>query len=97
MTWRADEDKVKNKLHVEKSDLVARYRIGTEIALARADFINTAELDVIQAFFIFLYTVQTMESPKYVWSMTGVLARVAVSAGLHRDGSQLPRHETFQY
>ncbi|KAH6885014.1 hypothetical protein B0T10DRAFT_361604, partial [Thelonectria olida] len=90
----SNED-VKMKLHAEKSDLVARYRTGTEIALARADFINSTELDVIQAFSIFLDTVQTMESPKYVWSMTGLLARVAVSAGLHRDGSNFPGMSPF--
>ncbi|KAH7129035.1 hypothetical protein EDB81DRAFT_906835 [Dactylonectria macrodidyma] len=90
----SNED-VKIRLHAEKSDLVARYRTGTEIALARADFINTTELDVIQAFSIFLDTLQTMESPKYVWSMTGLLARVAVSAGLHRDGSNFPGMRPF--
>ncbi|KAF4334009.1 fungal specific transcription factor factor domain protein [Fusarium beomiforme] len=95
MTRRADKNKVKIKLHAEKSDLVARYRTGTEIALARADFINTTELDVIQAFSIFLDTVQTVESPKYVWSMAGLLARVAVSAGLHRDGSNFPGMSPF--
>jgi hypothetical protein len=95
MTWRADKDKVKIKLHAEKSDLVARYRTGTEIALALADFINTTELDGIQAFSIFLDTIQTMESPKYVWSMAGLLARVAVSAGLHRDGSNFPGMSPF--
>ncbi|TVY74870.1 Bikaverin cluster transcription factor bik5 [Fusarium oxysporum f. sp. cubense] len=95
MTWRTDKVKVKIKLHAEKSDLVARYRTGIEIALARADFINTTELDVIQAFSTFLGTVQTMESPKYVWSMAGLLARVAVSAGLHRDGSNFPGMSPF--
>ncbi|KAK2675251.1 hypothetical protein RAB80_010235 [Fusarium oxysporum f. sp. vasinfectum] len=95
LIWRADENKVKIKLHAEKSDLVARYRTGTEIALTLADFINTTELDIIQAFSIFLDTVQTMESPKYVWSMAGLLARVAVSAGLHRDGSNFPGMSPF--
>ncbi|TVY60097.1 Bikaverin cluster transcription factor bik5 [Fusarium oxysporum f. sp. cubense] len=90
----SNED-VKIKLHAEKSDLVARYRTGTEIALTLADFINTTELDVIQAFSIFLDTVQTMESPKYVWSVAGLLARVAVSAGLHRDGSNFPGMSPF--
>ncbi|KAM5347628.1 hypothetical protein ACJ41O_007452 [Fusarium nematophilum] len=90
----SNED-VKIKLHAGKADLVARYRTGTEIALARADFINTTELDVIQAFSIFLNTLHTTEPPKYVWSMTGLLARVAVSAGLHRDGSNFPGMRPF--
>lgn len=38
----------------EKSTLLIRYRSSTELALARADFVNSVELSTLQALVIFL-------------------------------------------
>jgi hypothetical protein len=38
----------------ERSALLARYRMSVEVALAKADFVNTVELSTLQALAIFL-------------------------------------------
>jgi hypothetical protein len=42
------------QLGEEKSTLLIRYRSSIELALARADFVNTLELSTLQALVIFL-------------------------------------------
>lgn len=44
----------KQKFGDEKIDLLNKYRFALEVCLARADFVNSAEIEVIQAFVIFL-------------------------------------------
>ena len=68
-----------------RQTLLARYRRGTERALARADFMVTDEIIVLQALVLFIISLRRHEDPRMLWSMTGLLARVAVTLGLHRD------------
>lgn len=71
-----------------KSDLNLKYRIGLEHALAKADFLNTPDLVLVQAFGLFLCLLRRHESPRFVWMMTGLLIRMAQALGLQRDGAQ---------
>ena len=47
-------DECQRDFDEEKPVLLARYRFGVEQALARADFLQTDEVVVLQAFVIFL-------------------------------------------
>ncbi|KAI9728333.1 MAG: hypothetical protein M1828_003733 [Chrysothrix sp. TS-e1954] len=67
--------------------LVSRYRHATEEALARAHFLVTEELIVLQALIIFLLGLRLHEDPRHIWSLTGLVVRIAVTMGLHRDGT----------
>jgi hypothetical protein len=51
----------------ERSALLTRYRASVEVALAKADFLNTVELSTLQALAIFLVSLHAEEafSPNY--------------------------------
>lgn len=75
-------------LGVERSAALRKYRFATEQALARANFINTQDIMVLQAMLLFLNAVRRTDDTRYVWTMAGLLIRLATSLGLHRDGAQ---------
>ncbi|KAF5258479.1 hypothetical protein FOXYS1_10942 [Fusarium oxysporum] len=80
----------------DKPSLASRYRAGAERSLAAADFINTSELATVQALTIFLSVLQCEESTRYIWTLTGLLSRIAFSLGLHRDGSEFQNMAPFE-
>ena len=49
-----DARKCKQQFGEEKAELLNRYRFAFEVCLAKADFINSTEIAVLQAFVIFL-------------------------------------------
>lgn len=69
--------------------LTRRYRHGLEQALTRAHFLITEEIVVLQAFIIFLICLRRHEDPRVLWSLCGVACRLAITLGLHHDGSRL--------
>lgn len=71
----------------EKSVLLARYRFGMEQALARADFLQTDEMIVLQAFVLFLISLRRNDDARVIWTLTGLVVRMAQTLGLHRDGT----------
>lgn len=79
-----------------KAELSLKYRLGLEHALAKADFLNTPDLVLVQAFIHFLFLVRRHDSPRFVWMMTGLAIRMAQSIGLHRDGSHFENLSPFQ-
>ena len=83
-------------LQQDKDVAIQRYRFGAEQALARAEFLETTELMVLQAFTLFLVSARRHDDTRFVWTMTGLATRIANAMGLHRDGAQfgLPPFET---
>jgi hypothetical protein len=71
----------------DRTTAVKRYRFATEQALAKAGFLNTQSLVLLQATALFLVCVRREDDSKFVWSMTSILLRLAQSLGLHRDGT----------
>lgn len=67
--------------------LVKRFKFGIEQALTRANFLISEELLVLQALMIFLVCLRSHEDGRVIWSLCGVVMRLAVSLGLHRDGT----------
>jgi hypothetical protein len=47
----------------ERSVLLTRYRASVEVALAKADFVNTVELSTLQALAIFLVSLSYGRGP----------------------------------
>lgn len=76
-----------NNFGTTKRELNLKYRLGLEYALAKADFFNTPDIVLVQAFTIFLSLLGRHDSPRFVWMMVGLVIRMAQSLGLHRDGS----------
>ncbi|CAI7620867.1 unnamed protein product [Penicillium glandicola] len=71
----------------DRATAVKRYRFATEQALAKAGFLNTQSLILLQAAVLFLVCVRREDDSKFVWSMTSIVLRLAQSLGLHRDGT----------
>lgn len=70
-----------------KDTLLNRYRFAVEQALARANFLTTQEIVVLQAFVIFLICLRRNSDARAIWTLTGIALRIAQTLGLHRDGS----------
>ena len=76
------------QLGLEKQAALRKYRFAVEQALARAGFLNTQELVILQSMLLFLTCVRRSDDTRYVWTLTGLLIRLAQGLGLHRDGQQ---------
>ncbi|KAJ5110702.1 hypothetical protein N7532_001237 [Penicillium argentinense] len=68
--------------------LVQRYRFAVEQTLSRAGFLHTQKLIVLQAAVLFLTCACHPKNGKFVWTMIGLITRLGLGLGLHRDGSQ---------
>jgi hypothetical protein len=75
-------------LKIERDTGLKRYRYATEQALARAGFLSSQEFVIVQAFTLFLTCIRRLADNKDVWTLTGLLLRMAHSLGIHRDGAQ---------
>lgn len=75
------------KLGESRDAAVKRYRFATEQALAKANFLNTQSLLLLQAAVMFLIGVRREDDTRFVWSMTSLVLRLAQGLGLHRDGT----------
>lgn len=73
-------------LGIEKQIALETYRFGFEQAMARADFLSTQELVVLQSFVLFLTCVRRFDDSRYAWTLTGLVIRMAQALGVHRDG-----------
>ncbi|KAM0543181.1 hypothetical protein ACHAPJ_012436 [Fusarium lateritium] len=82
-----EPDEVKANLGLNKEDVLAQYRFAVEQALAKANFLNSSDTAIIQAFVIFLLVVKNQDESRFCWSLTGLVAHLAQGMGLHRDGS----------
>ena len=71
----------------EKAVLLSRYRFALEQALARANFLTTEEATVLQALVIFLICLRRNNDARVIWTLTGLVVRIAQTIGIHRDGS----------
>ncbi|KAH8887939.1 hypothetical protein GQ53DRAFT_808873 [Thozetella sp. PMI_491] len=91
-----EEEDVTENFGTSKAELNMQYRIGLEMALARADFMSVSDLTIVQAFVIFLLLVRRHDSPRYVWMMTGLAIRMGQALGLQRDGSNLPQLTPYE-
>ncbi|KAL9600820.1 MAG: hypothetical protein Q9219_002958 [cf. Caloplaca sp. 3 TL-2023] len=87
ITSLSDEECM-NVIGMDKDGALKKYRFAFEQAMARAGFLSTTELVILQAFTIFLICVRRHDDTRFVWTLTGLLIRLAQSLGLHRDGEQ---------
>ncbi|GAD99309.1 C6 transcription factor, putative [Paecilomyces variotii No. 5] len=64
-----------------------RYRFATQQALARAGFLHSRSLPLLQAAVLFFTCLRQPGDSEFVWTMTAAMCRIAQGLGLHRDGS----------
>ncbi|KAL8999049.1 MAG: hypothetical protein Q9169_002047 [Polycauliona sp. 2 TL-2023] len=70
-----------------KTELLARYRYGTEQALVQADILNSMEMVTLQALVIYLICIRCHDDSRVAWTLTGIAIRIAHALDLHRDDS----------
>ncbi|KAL4895242.1 fungal-specific transcription factor domain-containing protein [Aspergillus ambiguus] len=73
-----------------KSGLVDFYRQKAESALARADFIISNDLTVLQAYVLFLLASRTQDQSRRVWTMLSMALRIGQALYLHRPEPPFP-------
>ncbi|RMJ12244.1 hypothetical protein CDV36_008128 [Fusarium kuroshium] len=88
-----NEEAVSFNFNTPRSQLIQRYQFGTEQALARADFLITKDIIVLQALVIYLSLLPHLGSKEKVWPMMGLVLRLAKSVGLHRDDDEHARSQ----
>ena len=81
---------------VDKPVLISQYRFALEQALAKAGFLTTNDIVVLQAFVLFLVLVRRHDDTRFAWTLTGLAIRIGSSLGLHRDGSAFPGLTPFE-
>ncbi|KAF7504324.1 hypothetical protein GJ744_002444 [Endocarpon pusillum] len=82
-SWTPDE--CLEQLGEEKAVLLHRFRSSTELALARADFVNTEDVSTLQALVLYLFAVRSNENSRRTWTMTSLAVRIAHALGLHKE------------
>jgi len=70
-----------------REELLSQYKLATQVWLRRAGLWRTSELSVLQAFILFLSSIQNVVEPRSVSCFTGVADRIARRLGLHRAAS----------
>jgi hypothetical protein len=79
------------KLGEERQILLRRYRLATELGLAKADFINSTEISTLQALVLFLQSVRAYDRSRFSWTLTSLCVRIAQALGLQRENN----HRSF--
>ncbi|PYH89157.1 hypothetical protein BO71DRAFT_444765 [Aspergillus ellipticus CBS 707.79] len=75
---------------VFKATMVARYQKEAESALARADFIITNDLTVLQAYVLFLLALRSQDQSRRMWTMLSLALRIAQALSLHVPDPSFP-------
>ncbi|KAF6793785.1 transcriptional regulatory protein C139.03-like protein 10 [Colletotrichum musicola] len=91
-----EDEEVEKNFGSKKEEMLSQYRFALEQALAKANFLNTSEMVVLQAFVMFLTLVRRQDETRFCWTLTGLAIRIAQGLGIHRDGTNfnLPPFET---
>jgi hypothetical protein len=80
-------EQCRSHLGEDRRAALQRYRFAVEQALTRANLLNSQNLTLLQAAVLFLTSVRSEDDTRFVWSMNGIVLRIAQGLGLHRDGS----------
>lgn len=71
----------------DRDSTISRFRFATEQALARANLLNSRNINLLQAAVLFISCVHRLDHGRFVWTMSSVILRLATGLGLHRDGT----------
>jgi hypothetical protein len=83
------DDECQRRFQETRRSMLLKYTSATEVAFARAKFMSTTSLVVLQALVIHLFSVRDIYDTRTVWTLTGVAVRIAQGIGLDRDGTVL--------
>ncbi|KAI2717866.1 transcriptional regulator family: Fungal Specific TF [Penicillium roqueforti] len=78
-----DEVESQSMFNTSKKIIVAEFQKETESALAKADFVTTNDLTVLQAYIISLLAARSQDQSRRVWTMLSMALRVGQALSLH--------------
>ncbi|KAK3949423.1 hypothetical protein QBC32DRAFT_219681 [Pseudoneurospora amorphoporcata] len=81
-----EEEEVLREYGEYKAKLLEAMKIGTEISLARANFLRTTKVETMQAFVMYMIPLCREEVSRAHSVLVGAAVRMAECMGLHRDG-----------
>ncbi|KAH8901351.1 hypothetical protein GQ53DRAFT_835185 [Thozetella sp. PMI_491] len=92
------EEEVQPVFQLNKIKVFNRFRNGAEQALKKANFPDTSDMAAVQAAAIYVLAVRSSHAATHrsMWTFMGMLTRLAVSIGLHRDPSNFPGISSFE-
>ncbi|KAL3441846.1 hypothetical protein BJX65DRAFT_321980 [Aspergillus insuetus] len=77
-------DQCSEELGSPRGLLLDKYRSLTQLALDRVDYMNTDDLTVLQAFVLFLISIQAHDRSRRAWTMLSLALRIAQSLFLDK-------------
>lgn len=83
------DSECKEMLGETRATLLPRYVAATKTALARARFMSSTSIVVLQALMLHILSIRDIYEPRAVWSLTGVAIRIAEGMGMRLDGTLL--------
>ncbi|OQD83589.1 hypothetical protein PENANT_c016G10563 [Penicillium antarcticum] len=78
-----DDAECQSLFNADKRTVIAEFQKETEGALAKADFVTTNDLAVLQAYVISLLAARSQDQSRRVWTMLSMALRVAQALSLH--------------
>ncbi|KAH6635561.1 fungal-specific transcription factor domain-containing protein [Chaetomium sp. MPI-SDFR-AT-0129] len=90
------EEEVQSTFDEDRAILLGRYHNATQQALINAGFMRSPELEVLQAFFLYLLCARPFVDPRSMFCLLGLAFRSATRLGIHRDGSSQPNVSPFE-
>ncbi|AEO68582.1 uncharacterized protein THITE_43844 [Thermothielavioides terrestris NRRL 8126] len=81
------DDDCRRVLGDTKEKLLDKYCRATEEALNRVDFLRSTDLEVFQAFVLYLLALRHLCDHSILWLLTGLATRIGQRMGLHRESS----------
>lgn len=91
-----ESEQCESVIGVSREVALRHYQYAVQQAMARADFLNTQSVTLLQAVVLFLSALRNVDASRRTWSLTALVFHIARAMGLHRDGTAfgLPPLET---
>ncbi|XWW95574.1 hypothetical protein V2A60_003537 [Cordyceps javanica] len=80
-----DEQEVQQRLQADKQELLGQFFAGLQQALINANFMRSSDIVTLQAFLLYMLAIRWFLDPRHVFSIMGMMVRMAHHMGLHRD------------
>ena len=82
------QDEAILRFGLDRQKALDRFRFATEQALARAGFLLSQDITLLQAFHLYIGSLSRDLDDSSVPTMVNLMVNIAQSMGLHRDGEQ---------
>ncbi|KAJ4385346.1 hypothetical protein N0V85_008108 [Neurospora sp. IMI 360204] len=84
-----DADECMKRLGYDREQALRDFSQGARLTFLRMGFLSTNDLTTLQAFTLYLTSLQGRFNPHVTWVLLGTAIRLARKLGLHVDGKQL--------